>query len=107
MSATLVDPGAITRCACGEPASANGRECASCFRDRLASVNSGFTPTRSAGAGQIDPVKSHRWDHRLEDYRKVRKEGSQPKSTKRRDIEATKRASDQIGAPIRVGRSAS
>jgi len=92
-------------CACGQPATFNGRECPSCARDRLGSVNSAFTPTRTAGAGQVDPVKSRRWDNRLEDYRKVRKEGSRPKSTKRRDIEATKRASDLAGAPVRAGRS--
>ena len=92
-------------CACGEPATANGRECSVHFRERVGSVNSAFTPSRTAGAGQIDPIKSRRWGNRLEDYRKVRKEGSRPKTTRRRDIEATKRASDQVGAPVRAGRS--
>jgi len=93
-------------CYCGQPATSNGRECPTHFRERVGSVNSGFAPTRSAGAGQVDPVKSRRWMTRLEDYRKVRHEGSQPRTTRRMDIEATKRASDLVSAPVRAGRGA-
>jgi hypothetical protein len=92
-------------CECGAPATANGRECPACFHDRLATVRSAFTPTRTAGAGQIDPEKSRRWDSRLDDYRRTRAEGSQPKSTRRRDIEAAKAASDRAGRAFRADRA--
>jgi len=91
-------------CACGAPATANGRECPSCFLGRLFTVGNGFTPTRDRG--QIDPKKSRRWDSRLEDYRRVRMEGSQPRTTKRRDIDAAKRASDTAGQAFRADATA-
>jgi hypothetical protein len=90
----------LERCACGAPASANGTECPACYRERLGSVNSGFTPTRSRG--QIDPAKSRRWDGRLEDYRRTRAEGIQPRSTRQGDIDAAKRLSDRIQEPFRA-----
>jgi hypothetical protein len=90
-------------CACGAPASSNGRECPACFRDRLATVSNGFTPTREHG--QIDPEKSRRWDSRLEDYRRTRAEGSQPRSTRRRDIETAKATSDRAGRAFRADRA--
>lgn len=89
-------------CACGTPATANGRECGSCFHGRLSTVRNGFTPTR--GRNQIDPAKSRRWDNRLEDYRRVRMEGSQPRTTKRRDIDAAKRISDDRQESYRADR---
>ncbi len=89
------------RCACGAEATANGTECPRCFLARLRSVRMAFSPTRSAGAGQIDPEASRRWMSRLEDYARVRKEGSQPRSTRRRDIDEAKRQSDLMGAPYR------
>lgn len=89
-------------CPCGALASAGSSrgECGCCFRERLSTVSNGFTPTR--GRNQIDPAKSRRWDSRLEDYRRVRMEGSQPRTTKRRDIDAAKRISDEVGAPFRA-----
>lgn len=101
MNATLQAP---ARCACGADATANGRECGSCFRERLGTVHSGFAPSRSAGAGQVDPVKTRRFENRLEDYRAVRYEGSQPRTTRRRDIDATKAASDVLGSAVRHDR---
>jgi hypothetical protein len=89
-------------CRCGAPATSGSArlECSDCFRERLGTINSGFAPTRSGGAGQVDPVKSRRWGSRLEDYRRTRAEGSQPRSTRRRDIDLAKRASDIAQAPV-------
>jgi hypothetical protein len=81
---------------------ANGVECSTHFLERLRSVNTGFAPTRSLGAGQMDRTKSRRWDSRLEDYRKVRHEGSQPATTRRSDIETAKRISDVTGSAHRA-----
>ncbi len=92
-------------CACGAPATVNGRECAEHWRERISTVNTAFAPTRTAGAGQIDPEKSRRWDSRLEDYAKVRHEGSQPQTTRRRDIEAAKRISDATQEAFRADRA--
>jgi hypothetical protein len=91
---------------CGAEPTANGRECPDCFRERLGSVSVGFAPTRSLGAGQMDRTKTRAWENRLEDYRKVRVEGSQPATTRRSDIEATKRESDRTGAAVRADRAA-
>ncbi len=102
---TMEPMSAVPRCRCGEPATANGRECGACFRDRLCSVHNGYTPTRTVGAGQVDPAKTRRWDSRLEDYRKVRHEGSQPAGTKRRQIDAAKRRSDEAQAAFRADRT--
>ena len=102
----MSDTATLERCACGEPATANGRECPTCYRERLGSVNNGFAPTRSLGAGQMDRTKSKRWDGRLEDYAKTRHEGSQPATTRRRDIEASKRISDVTGRAHRADQAA-
>lgn len=88
-----------SECACGAPATANGRECGDCFRARLGSVNSGFAPTRSLGAGQMDPAKTHSFESRLDDFRRVAAEGSVPKTTQRAAIEQAKRISDRTGRP--------
>lgn len=92
------------RCRCGNPASSGSHrgECPSCFRERLGTVQTAFAPTRSVGAGQVDRTSSKRWDNRLEDYRRVRMEGSQPRTTKREHIEEAKRISDEVGAPFRA-----
>lgn len=44
-------------CACGNPATANGRECARCFRNRLLSIrlDTSVTPTRSV-RNYFDPA---------------------------------------------------
>lgn len=99
MATTLQD---METCACGEPASANGRECPECFRVRLGSVQQGFAPTRSLKAGQMDRTASKRWEHRLEDYQHTRQEGIQPLTTRTRDIEEAKRASDETGQAFRA-----
>jgi hypothetical protein len=88
------------KCACGKPATANGRECPGCFRGRLLSVRNGFTPTRVQG--QIDPLKSRRWDSRLERYRSTRKEGIQPATTRSADIDTARRLSDETQEPFRA-----
>lgn len=85
------------KCACGAPATANGRECPRCFRARLGTVQTAFAPTRSLGAGQVDRTASKRWEARLEQYRQVRAEGSQPRSTRWSHIEEAKRESDRAG----------
>lgn len=90
-------------CECGELATANERECPRCFRERLGSVSQGFAPTRSLGAGQMDRTASRRWESRLEDYRATRKEGIQPKGTRRRQIDEAKRISDDRGAAYMAG----
>lgn len=92
----------MSTCACGAAATANGVECPEHFLERLRSVRTGFAPTRSLGAGQMDRTASKRWEGRLEDYRRVRHEGSQPATTRRRDIEASKRISDRTGQAHRA-----
>jgi len=73
-------------CDCGAPATANGRECGRCYRTRVGSL------------GRIaDPAHTRRWYNRLEGYRAVRAEGSQPRGTKTVDIEEAKRVSDATG----------
>jgi len=94
------------KCWCGADATANGTECSTHYLERLRSVQSSFAPTRSLGAGKMDTTASRRQEARLEDYRRVRYEGSQPASTRRRDIEATKRESDRTGAAHRADRAA-
>jgi len=102
MSDSLV----LERCACGEPATANGRECPDHFRERLGSVQQGFAPTRTLGAGQMDRTASKRMESRLEDYRKVRYEGIQPLSTRQRHIDQAKELSDLTGSAHRADRAA-
>jgi hypothetical protein len=72
-------------------------ECGPCWRGRVGSVHSGFAPSKSAGAGQIDPTKSRKFEGRLDDYAAVRAEGAQPRSTKQRHIDEAKRLSDDTG----------
>lgn len=96
----------VSLCACGMPATAGTErgECPDCFRARLGSVRSAFAPTRSLGAGKmLGATPAREWESRLEDYRKVRAEGSQPPGTTRRDVELTKRASDIAGAAVDAG----
>src|SRR6266513_3080523 len=93
------DAGPVNECACGEPATANGRECGDCFRERLQSVRSNFAPTRTLGAGKhLGLTAGRRLESRLEDYRATRAEGIQPSSTRRADIDRAKRLSDQAGS---------
>lgn len=86
-------------CACGREATANGRECPTCFRRRLLSVNNGFTPTRSEG---MDSSATTRLDDRLDRYAKARKEGIQPSSTKPRDVADAVAISDAAGEAYRA-----
>lgn len=90
------------RCACGREATANGRECGVCFRERVGSVRIGFSPTRSPGAGMMDPARSRRWDTRLQRYADTRREGIQPRGTKNRDIDEARRLSDKAQAAFRA-----
>ena len=94
------------KCWCGAEANANATECSVHYLERLRSVQTAFAPTRSLGAGQTDRTKSKRWDGRLEEYRKVRMEGSQPASTKRSDIERAKEISDRTGSAHRADAAA-
>jgi hypothetical protein len=94
------------KCWCGSDANANGTECSMHYLERLRSVQTTFAPTRSLGAGQTDRTKSKRWDNRLEDYRRVRHEGSQPATTRRSDIEVAKRESDRTGVAHRADEAA-
>jgi hypothetical protein len=94
----VVEAQAVT-CACGAEATANGRECPPCYRTRLRSVHNGFTPSRSVGAGQIDPQKTRSWFSELGQYKRARDDGIQPATTKRRDTESAMRISDEMQAP--------
>jgi hypothetical protein len=94
------------KCWCGAQATANGAECSTHYLERLRSVQTAFAPTRSIGAGQIDPTLSRQHESRLEDYRRVRYEGNQPASTRRADIEVAKRESDRTGVAHRADRAA-
>lgn len=89
----------VETCACGAPASANGRECATCFRARLGSVSNHYTPSRTLGT---NPKAQGVWDRRLESYRSARVEGIQPASTQQRDIDNAKAASDALGTAYRA-----
>lgn len=89
---------------CGERPAKPGHsrgDCGPCWRERARSAAMHYAPSRSKGA--IDPDKQKRWDNRLEDYARVRAEGSQPPGTKRSDIELTKRVSDQLGRAVSAG----
>lgn len=88
-------------CACGALATANGRECPACYRDRLLGISNHYTPTRTEGS---NPTAQATWDRRLDDYASVRAEGIQPRSTSRAAIEEAKQISDQIQAPFDAGR---
>lgn len=90
---------AMKTCACGREATANGRECGLCYRARLLSLAVDYTPTRTQGR---DPKKQAAWDKRLDDYAAVVAEGSQPRTTQRKDIEAAKVISDYTGKPYRA-----
>lgn len=48
-------------------------------------------------ANNRDYSTQKRWDSELDLYRRARSEGIQPETTKRRDIEAAMRASDETG----------
>jgi hypothetical protein len=98
----VIDPAPMldgVRCACGREATANGRECGSCYRERLGSVSNGFTPTR--GRARFDSSKGRKHMSRLERYKATREEGSQPASTRSSDIDAARAASDRTGKPFR------
>lgn len=87
-------------CRCGREATANGRECPSCFRERIGSVNNGYTPSRARGS--MRPEENRKWDARLERYASLRRQGVQPESTKSRDIEKADRLSQATGEPFRA-----
>lgn len=78
-------------CACGAPATANDRECGSCFRERLGSVS----------AASASPAENRSWANRLERYRATRAEGSQPSSTRTQAIDDARRLSDATGRAFR------
>jgi hypothetical protein len=82
-------------CACGRPATANGRECPRCFRVRLGTVHSAYTPSRTEGH---DPKAQRRLDRRLESYRRARAEGLQPRTTRQKDVDDARRIADATGS---------
>lgn len=47
-----------------------------------------------------DFTKQKKWDAELNAYAAARKEGLQPATTERKDIEAAKKAADQAGKPV-------
>lgn len=59
---------------------------------------------KSLRTGQVDRAFVKSWDGELELYRQARKEGIQPKTTKRRHIEAAMRQSDKTGVAFDAGR---
>lgn len=86
-------------CACGQPATANGRECPPCYRERLGSVTLTSAPPMRAGASGRDP--NVRWQRRLDDYARTRAEGIQPSTTRQQEIDDAKRVSDEMGTAFR------
>lgn len=87
----------LQRCTCGEPATANERECGSCYRSRLGSVSVGFAPT----AG-VDIAGNRIAARKLERYAQARREGIQPVTTQERDVDMAMRASDETGQAFRA-----
>lgn len=82
----------MSECACGAPATANGRECAGCFRSRISTV----------GHAKSSPADNRRWDGRLERYAATRAEGSLPMATTDRAIDTARAASDETGRAFRA-----
>lgn len=82
----------VNTCACGAPATANDRECPVHFLERIGSISHMVS----------SPASNRRWDNRLERYRATRAEGSQPTSTRTRDIDAARAASDETGQAFRA-----
>lgn len=87
-----------TPCQCGRPATANGRECSTCFRTRLRSVGTTFAPTRTG----TDRTAERKLSRRLEHYRKARVEGIQPATTRTRDVDAALAVSDASQTAFRA-----
>lgn len=85
-------------CACGKPATANGRECGTCYRRRLSSVGTNFSPSKGGSDGSPD----QRLARRLEHYRKARAEGIQPTSTRTADVDAALALSDATQTAFRA-----
>jgi predicted nucleic acid-binding Zn-ribbon protein len=86
-------------------------ECGRCFLIRIGSVRIHYHPSATPGrasrtGGLIDPAASRRHEARMEDYRRLKAEGQQPKTTQRKDLDAAKRASDETGEPFQAGRFA-
>lgn len=63
-------------------------ECRACWKERIGSIRT----------SRADPGRQRKWDSRLERYRKARKEGIQPESTRSKDIDTARRLSDEMGA---------
>jgi len=92
---------------CGKPieksASDERIQCGRCWRMGILTVRNGFTPSRTVGAGQIDPAASKEWDGELAEYAAARAEGIQPATTRRKDIQAAKAFSDEMGVAFDAG----
>lgn len=86
-------------CACGQPATANGRECVACWRDRVSSVNTAFHPT--AGR-ELGVTANKKWFGRLERFRQTAAEGSVPRGTSTAAIDEARRVSDETGQAFRA-----
>ncbi len=91
---------ATSRCACGAEATANGRECGPCYRERLGSVSTAFAPTRTGS----DRTAQLKLDRRLEHYRKARADGIQPATTRVKDVDAALAVSDHTQTAFRADR---
>jgi len=92
---------------CGTPieksASDERIECGRCWRARILTISNGFTPTRTVGAGQVDPDASREWEGHLDEYARARAEGIQPATTERKDVQAAKAFSDEMGEAFDAG----
>ena len=88
-------------CACGRPAFANGRECGTCFRERLSSITVNYAPTKDSDR-RLGRDDNQRFDRRLERYRAARMEGSQPATTRQHDVDAALAWSDEHQKPFRA-----
>lgn len=85
-------------CACGAPATANGRECGACFHERLASVVLKVPP-----AGR---PYGRAFDARLQRFRDTAAEGSVPRAVTDAAIVEARRTSDETGRPFSTEREA-
>jgi len=76
-------------------------ECGRCWRARVLTISNGFTPSRTVG--QIDPDASREWEGHLDEYARARAEGIQPATTERKDVQAAKAFSDEMGEAFDAG----
>lgn len=83
-------------CSSSCPTPGSHRSMGECIRSK------GVRVAYANTAGGLDLTTQKAWDSELDLYRAARKEGIQPASTKRRDIENAMRISDQTGTAFQA-----